>query len=328
MKKSTHLLLLIFLLFFGSSIDLLAEEKVTVNNGHVIIDGRYIEPPYELELTDKALYINGVLAEKQIDRDKGEIIREQLNLQIDLYADYFELGEKVGRQKAREEIKGKLAKKEKINQIKAKGTAGDIQITLKDGKNFIVHLPIEPNASEERTMFHCLMQKKFDEWYLALSDEEEEKFRNEIVVFLDRLKAKNKIDDYQVTIEPKNISVIRSGNWQSYSSYVTKLNQRRNRPRNIAELKKKDEEKLMKAFEGLARTLSCRFLEAFSNGHYSFGSPSGDRIINNLIKTINDQSLSSEKKKEKIGKFYPPVNANNKHFKNILENFEGREKAR
>ncbi len=91
------------------------------NSGVILIEGRYIKPPYNLEAYFNGLFVNGILLQeykKAIDRQsekKHEKINEAIKRQ--LYCFYYEEAENFGWEKAEEKLIDYLQRKQTIQNI-------------------------------------------------------------------------------------------------------------------------------------------------------------------------------------------------------------------
>ncbi len=313
-----------------SSPNLYAQEKgellkqIEVKNGAVIIDGKYIEPPYLIEARDNGIWINGVQAEKITKRKEQYKKIKEDRIRNEIYAEYFELGEEIGREQARKRITENLMAKKEIKGVSLRKAnlkmSDEIEIESETGENIIVKLDEKPTKKIEENMFDNLLLKKYGLWYKATKENKIEVYNN-LISFLEKQKEKGRIEDYK--FEKDTLMVKYGSFWGKRSDWQhiwsASVEERQLPPDNEADqLDKKDSQS---SIEVIANALGGGYLEVFSKNLHVFAGPNGKTTILELKKIITDKNINLEQKKDKIRKVYRPADIEEKYLQEILDNF-------
>lgn len=302
------------------------ENATKIGTGAVIIDGKYIEPPYTIEARENGIWINGILAEKRIPRKeqycdtKKKTIQQAIEHEV--LADYFELSEEAGKEKAREKIKTYIIEKNKIRGIKITGVTSktpeeiEIQTDINENVNVKISIPL-PKHTED-FMLNLTVSRKYRKWFNSSGNGRKKTF-DDLAIFLDIQKNKGRIENYKFENDGLRIKYKGDLVWTMLNSASA------SEPEDITTLKYPsvtESDKMDK--EDLAtfnKALNGGCLEVFSKGSHVCAGPDGESTVSELRKIMFDKNLSLNERKKMIKKIYFPARIEEKYLNEVLENF-------
>ena len=305
-----------------------AVRTANIETGAVIINGKYIEPPYTLEAKPNGIWINGILAEaitpKKERNHEARISGTRQAIQNEIYADYFELSEEMGQEKAEEALKENIVKKGKIRGVGIKNITINspeyIEIQTDQGENVSVH--ISTSQQKMTQMLGEAIYRKYRVWDRA-SGQDENKAFNDLVNYLDNQKHKGWVKDYKFLHKSLDVKFKDKLVWNAFLTArgqpspedITTINNT-----SDAECDKMDAENLKRKVELYSQCLNQGSLQAFSSGGGSYiGASLGKRITSELKNIMIDKNMTLTEKKEKINKINHPA-INEKQWQTIIGN--------
>ncbi len=357
MRLQSALLLSCIFLFLNISISCYADNDVKpIETGAVIIDGKYIEPPYLIEVrrSDPSkfeIWINNEIAEN-FSSAKSVNDDNKINpIKFEMCAKYFEIANQIGWSDAKDDfikvlktsnIQGFDLGKSEFNQTNT-GEKDMLEISISENLPKI-EFDTNPTPRKQRTYLECYIIKRYRA-YLAATKSEKTNLYDSLISTLDEQKKKGNIKDYKIekssniaseevlnrlTPNFRNatktnitddfsllIEYTANAGWYCISPSIGKELIVLSEEDVIA----KDNKQIHLELDSIVKSLMNKRLLIFSNNNLSMSAPEGDSLILQIKSILKDKTVSREMMSRRLKKIGSLNLLDEEFFQEIIENF-------